>query len=100
MQNEPMIITIQKPLSGTYCSIDKRKLVEAVRNHQMLEVTLLGVGTTIVDPIWWWDTADKKEKRVVNYANSPMTFVYNHLPLESVFKKNKDKAVNQLNLNL
>lgn len=97
MNPEPLEVIIKKAIYGTYCSIDLRKLQQAVNNHQMLKVTILSKGSAIVDPRWWYDTGTK-EKRVVNYANRPMTFVYNHAPIQGKLKTNKNLSVDQMQL--
>jgi hypothetical protein len=96
--NDPLPITIFKPIHGTFCSIDKRKLVEALREDRNLEITVIGVGCAIVSPQWWWDTAVKKEKRVMKYKNYPLTLVYNFVPIKSYYEKNKDVVPDQLSL--
>lgn len=98
MNTETLDITIYSPLPGGACSIDKRKLTEAKRNHQMIRLSVTGYGTVIVDPQEWWDTAFKKEKRVVRYANDPMVFVYNRPKYKGLLKTRKDIAVDQLSL--
>lgn len=97
MNPEPLEVIIRKAIHGTYCSIDLRKLQQAVDNHQMLKVTILGKGSAVVDPRWWYDTGTK-ETRVVNYVNRPMTFIYNTAPIEGKLKANKNIAENQLSL--
>lgn len=98
MNPEYLEVIIRKAIHGTYISIDKRKLIEAKRNHQMMKVTILGKGSAIVDPQVWWDTAVMKEERVVKYADCPMVFVYNYLDLGGKLKATKDLSVNQLQL--
>lgn len=43
-------------------------------------------------------TDKQAEKRIVNYANSPMTFVYNHVPIKSLLEKRKEIPVEQMGL--
>jgi hypothetical protein len=90
--------TIYKPLPNGSCSIDKRILTQAKRNHQMIRLTVIGYGTVIVDPQEWWDTAYKKEKRVVRYVNDPMVFAYNYPKYKGLLKARKDIVVDQLSL--
>lgn len=91
-------VVIVKPLHGTYCSIDYRKLKEAVHTGRQLRITLVDIGTAIVDPLWWYKTAKQVETRVVNYKNNPMKFVYNYVPIQDNFKKNKNLVPDQLSL--
>jgi uncharacterized membrane-anchored protein len=90
-------IIIHKPIYGTYCSIDKRKLIQAKREGKMIRVIIENVCEAILDPQWWWDTG-KKEKRVVRYAGSPMTFVYNTVPQEKILEQKKHISIDQLSL--
>lgn len=90
-------ITIFKPLPGNRCSIDYRRLKEAVQNHQLIKLTLAGLGTEIIDPLEWYKTAEKIEERKVKYA-TPMKFVYNTVHIKGILTKTKDRNDNQLSI--
>ncbi len=96
-EDEYMLITIVKLLPGNRCSIDFRKLKEAVRDHKLIKLTLMGVGTTIIDPMEWYKTADKIEERKVNYS-TPMKFVYNKVNIQGILSKTKNQVINQQSL--
>lgn len=97
MNPEPLKITIYKPIHGTYVSIDYRKLKEAVREHKLIELTILGLGTCMVDPIEWYKTAKKDEKRNVNYK-TPMRFIYNYAQIKGRYLQAKEMPREQLGL--
>ncbi len=96
-EDEYMPITIVKPLPGNRCSIDFRKLKEAVQDHKLIKLTLMGIGTAIVDPLEWFKTADKIEERKVNYP-TPMKFVYNTVKIQGILTKTKNNVTNQQSL--
>lgn len=93
-----MEITIYKPLYGGYCSIDKRKLVEAKRNHQLIRLTVMGHGIAIVDPQEWWDTSPNREEREVNFKGNPMTFVWNYAKVKGLLTKKKEETPDQMRI--
>lgn len=97
LEDEYLNITIYKPLPGGRCSIDYRRLVEAVRDHKLIKLTLMGYGTGIIDPIQWFKTAEKIEERKVKYS-TPMKFVYNTLRIEGILTRTKGIADGQMNL--
>ena len=99
MNPEPLTKIINKSIHGTYISLDKRLLVRALREHRLIRVTILDQKVTAdIDPQVWWDTANKREKRVMKYKNNPMTLVYNTVPVKSFALRNKDVVPNQLSL--
>lgn len=88
-------ITIDKPLTHNYfyaCSIDGRKLLQAVKKGTYIELTLKGVGVQNVNPRLWADTAYLVERKRVNFK-TPMVFVYNKTKFRAI-----DYPLNQISL--
>lgn len=97
MNPDTLPVTIFKPIPGGACSIDYRILKEAVMNHQMIELTLTGYGTTLIDPVTWYKTAYKIETKKMKYQ-TPMKFVYNKVTLPGLYTRRKDTPLDQLSL--
>lgn len=88
-------IKIDKPL--TYrehyaCSIDLRKLNEAVKKGTYIELTIKGVGVQNVNPRLWCDTSYLVERKPMNFK-TPMVFVYNKTKFRAI-----DYPLNQIQL--
>lgn len=97
MKNDPLTVNILKPIHGTYVSISANKLREAIQNGQDLLIRI-PQGEALVDPKDWIRNADKVEKRVMKYKNNPLTLYYGYVPIPSYAIKNKNLAVNQIEL--
>ena len=74
-------VEIKKPIFGTYVSIDKRKIDEAIGSGKMMRITI-PQGSAVVDPREWLRTADNIEKKIINFPSNPMVFVYNTVPIK------------------
>ena len=98
MRNDPYLITIHKPIHGTYCSIRLKTLNECIRNGQNMRICISGLGCAEVDPHWWYDNAVEKKKMVGRYAKSPMMMIFNHVPLPGILKQRKDISQDQIGL--
>lgn len=86
---EYVTVHIKKPM-GNKCSIDKRKLDEAISKNTLIHLIVDGVGTRYIDPKEWITNAYKVEERFIMNPDVPMVFVYGVIPSSFKYSYTKE----------
>jgi hypothetical protein len=90
-----IIVTIRKPLYGTFCNIRESVINNAIKSGQMMLVKI-PQGEAVVDPGDWKKTG-KRVEQVFNFPDNPMVMWGNYVPIDGV-SKTQDIVEGQMEL--